>query len=235
MRLQVFLSRSRVCSRRKALRLVEEGQVRVGGQIITEPSYDVDPASADVYLGSKRIELKENVYLVLNKPRGFVTTLKDRHAERIVTELLPAAFRCLYPVGRLDKDSEGLLLFTNDGDLTYRLLHPKFKVDKVYLVEARGRIKPVDVLRLRKGIFIEGKKTRPALVNIINASGSKTFLKISIHEGRKRQIRLMLAAVGYTVLQLKRVQYGPISLGGLKPGKWRLLNKEEISQLMVIN
>lgn len=231
MRLQVFLSRSRICSRRKALNLVKEGYVSVNNNVIREPSYDVDPGTDEVYFNDRKVELKKNSYIIVNKPRGFVTTLMDRHAEKTVLSLLPAGYRHLYPVGRLDKDSEGLLLFTNDGDLAFRLIHPSFKVNKVYFVDVRGNVKHSDVLRLQKGVFIEGRKTHPACVKIIYSKGGASGLEITIHEGRKRQIRLMLLSLGYRVIRLRRVKYGSLELGKLKPGQWRLLNNQEISSL----
>jgi len=231
MRLQVFLSHSRLCSRRKALRLIQDGEVTVGGAVVREPSYDVSPQSDNVYLGTRKVELKANSYIILNKPRGFVTTLKDRHADTKVTDLLPSQYGHLYPVGRLDKESEGLLLFTNDGDLTFRLLHPRFKVNKVYLTEVGRRIRKEDILPLEKGIVIDGRPTYPAQVKIVYATTNKTVLRITLHEGRKRQIRLMFTKLGYNVRRLKRIQYGPIPLGSLKTGAWRALSGTEITLL----
>lgn len=231
MRLQVFLSRSGACSRRKALKLVQEGQIKVGGIVIKEPSFDVDARNNNVYLGLRKVELKENSYIVLNKPRGYVTTLEDRHASRIVSDLLPGKYKHLYPVGRLDKDSEGLLLFTNDGDLTFRLLHPSFKVDKVYLARINGRLTHAEAGRLESGVVIEGRRTSRAKVKIIYSKDKEAFFKITIHEGRKRQIRLMLAKLGHKVTSLKRIEYGPICLGNLKPGGWRALSNSEIGLL----
>ena len=231
MRLQVFLSHSRVCSRRRALVLVQEGHVRVNATIVREPSYDVDAEKDEVFLDTTRIGLKEKSYLMLHKPAGFVTTLEDSHARHIVIDLLPSAYRHLYPVGRLDKDSEGLLLFTNDGELTHRLLHPSFKVDKVYLVEINGCIDKESILRLEHGLLIDGRRTQPAKVELVYARPKQSRFTMTIHEGRKRQIRLMLAAIGYKVSRLKRIQYGPLRLGELSQGKWRLLSVQEIKHL----
>ena len=230
MRLQVFLSHSGACSRRKALLLVKQGEVTVNGRVIQEPSYDVD-ANQDVQLGAKKIELKKNTYLVLNKPRGVVTTSSDKYASRTVKDLLPPGYRHLYPVGRLDKDSEGLLLFTNDGELAFKLMHPRFKVDKVYFVEVRGRLRREDITRLEKGVFIEGRRTHPAKISPVYSKSHISGFSITIHEGRKRQIRLMLLSLGYKVNCLRRIQYGPIQLAGLKPGRWRMLPDEQVSAL----
>lgn len=230
MRLQVFLSHSRVCSRRKALDLIKDGQVRVNGKTVCEPSYNVD-GSEEIYLGDKKVSLKENSYLVLNKPRGAVTTLLDRHAKLTVKELLPKEFNHLYPVGRLDKESEGLLLFTNDGNLAFRLGHPSFKVDKAYFVEIEGCLNPKDVFTLEKGVVVEGKRTAPARVKMVYSNPKASGFNITIHEGRKRQIRLMLDALGYPVRSLKRIQYGPIRLDNLAPGKCRLLDSHETEAL----
>lgn len=230
MRLQVFLSHSGACSRRKAMELIKQGQVIVSGKIVYEPSYEVN-ADAQVYLGAKKVELRKNSYLVLNKPRGVVTTLYDKYAKHTVKDLLPAGYRHLYPVGRLDKDSEGLLLFTNDGDLAFRLLHPRFKVDKVYYVQARGRLRREDIRRLEKGVFIDGRRTHPAKISLISSKPGSTAFKITIHEGRKRQIRLMLAGLGSKVTCLRRIQYGPLRLDNLRPGEWRMLTQDEVACL----
>lgn len=230
MRLQVFLSHSRVCSRRKALELIKDGRVTVNGKIVNEPSYSVD-SSDQVYLGNKKINLKENSYLVLNKPRGAVTTLQDAHAKFTVKELLPEEYKHLYPVGRLDKESEGLLLFTNDGNLAFRLGHPSFKVDKVYFVEVERCLNPKDVLALEKGVVIKGKRTAPARIKMVYSNPKASGFNITIHEGRKRQIRLMLDSLGYLVRSLKRIQYGTIRLDNLAPGKCRLLDSHETGAL----
>ena len=227
MRLQVFLSHSRVCSRRKALELVQAGRVSVQGKVITEPSYEVSADAPDIRLDGRKVELGGKDYLILNKPRGVVTTLQDKYAQATVLELLPKAYKHLYPVGRLDKDSEGLLLFTNDGELTFKLLHPSFKVDKVYYVETDKPLKANDARCLENGVFIEGRKTAPAKI----VPQGKDSFRITIHEGRKRQIRLMLSSLGFQVRRLSRIKYGPISLGNLKSGQWRLLDKKEIESL----
>lgn len=232
MRLQVFLSHSRVCSRRKALVLVMQGQVRVNGIIIQEPSYDVNADLDKVYLRNKEITLPQKSYLMLHKPCGFVTTLQDKYASHTVMDLLPEAYKDLYPVGRLDKDSEGLLLFTNDGDFAFRLLHPRFKVDKEYFVEIEGCLAKEDSARLEKGVIIDDRRTHQAKVALAYAHTKRSALHITIHEGRKRQIRRMLESVGYKVIRLKRVQYGPLRLGNLAPGKWRLLEQSEVESLV---
>ena len=233
MRLQVFLSHSRVCSRRKALELIKEGQVTVNGKTVNEPSCAVD-SSDEVYLGNKKVSLKENSYLILNKPKGAVTTLQDKHAKFTVKDLLPQEYKHLYPVGRLDKESEGLLLCTNDGDLAFRLGHPSFKVDKVYFVEVSGCLNNKDVLALEKGVIIEGRRTHPAKIKMVYSKPNTNGFNITIHEGRKRQIRLMLDSLGYPVRSLKRIQYGPIRLDNLAPGKWRLLSREELGAIFKV-
>lgn len=228
MRLQVFLSHSRICSRRKAMELVQAGRVSVQGKVVTEPSYEVSPGCRDVCLDGRNVEPGTGKdYLVLNKPRGVVTTLQDKYAESTVLGLLPKAYKHLYPVGRLDKDSQGLLLFTNDGELTFRLLHPSFKVDKVYNVRLDKPPDENSVRNLERGVFIEGRKTAPAK---IVRTGVES-LRITIHEGRKRQIRLMLSGLGFRVLRLERIKYGPVSLGNLRPGEWRLLDEKEVAAL----
>lgn len=209
------------------MELVQAGRVSVQGKVVTEPSYEVSPDAPDIRLDGKKVELGGKDYLVLNKPRGIVTTLQDKYAQATVLGLLPKAYKHLYPVGRLDKDSEGLLLFTNDGDLTFRLLHPSFKVDKVYYVETDKPLDENSIRHLERGVFIEGRKTAPAKI----APAGRASLRITIHEGRKRQIRLMLSGLGFQVLRLERIKYGPISLGNLRPGEWRLLDKKEIAAL----
>lgn len=231
MRLQVFLSHSGRCSRRKALDLVKQGCVMVNNQMVCEPSYEVNPEKDNVYLQGIKIEVKSQQYVMLNKPQGFITTKSDSHAEKTVMDLLPKEIKHLNPVGRLDKDSEGLLLLTNNGELAFRLTHPSFNVDKTYLAEVKGRLKEEDKHRLMKGIFLQGAKTSPCKIKNVLAKPDKSQFEIIIHEGKKRQIRLMLASLGYQVLYLKRIALAPLSLENLPVGKWRFLKDAEISAL----
>ena len=231
LRLQVYLSRNGICSRRKAMELVQEGQVRVNGRVVREPSTPINPERDKVTLGQKSVEEKSYEYILLNKPMGFVTTKKDRYAKKIVTELLPFGYRHLVPVGRLDKDTEGLLLLTNDGDVAYKMTHPKFGVDKKYFVQITGRLALSDKQKLENGIYLEGKKTVRAKISISNISTQQTELTFIIHEGRKRQIRRMFSKVGHKVIYLKRLTQGPLSLGRLRVGKWKELTKKEINEI----
>ena len=230
-RLQVFISHSGYCSRRKALDLILGGYVKVNGSIIRESSAAIDPSKDTVSVEGKTIGVKAHEYVLLNKPKGYVTTVEDKHAEKTVLDLLPLTLRHLYPVGRLDKDTQGLLLLTNDGDAAYRLTHPKFDIDKTYVVCNSGVLNPQHKIRLEKGLPIEGRITAPAKVSEIKNSDGKTEFKITIHEGRKRQIRLMLAALGYSVLSLTRIAQGPLFLGNLKTGEWRPLDSKEVAAL----
>jgi len=227
-RLQVFLSHNGICSRRKAFDLVVDGSVSVNGKKVREPSHMVDGRVDKIEVDGRPVKSKEYEYVLLNKPAGVVTTKQDRHAKKTVFDLLPKEYRHLSPVGRLDKDTEGLLLLTNDGDLAYRLTHPKFNVRKIYFVEVKGLLSPENKKKLEKGIIIEDKKTSPAKIRNLIRSKEKTEFLMTIHEGRKRQIRLMLGKVGHKVSYLKRIKQGSLSLGNLKIGDWKVLYPREI-------
>lgn len=234
MRLQVFLSRNGVCSRRKAMDLVQGGRVSVNGRQVVEPSTPVDPGKDRVCVDDKAVAAKAYTYILFNKPRGCVTTREDRFAEKTVFDLLPAEFRHLVPVGRLDKDTEGLLLLTNDGDLTHRLTHPRFNIDKTYWVKMTGTLETKEREALEKGVVIEGRRSAPARIQDVRRAGAGTEFTITIHEGRKRQVRLMVAHVGEKVTFLQRVAQGPLRLGDLKAGRWRELTENEIQGLRKI-
>ena len=213
---------------------IQNGRVIVNGQVVIEPSTLVNSHKDKVCVDGVQIKLKTHVYILLNKPKGYVTTTEDAHAEKTVLDLLPDQFKHLYPAGRLDKDTEGLLLLTNDGDVAYKLTHPKFQVDKIYFAKVDGTLKENDKICLEKGIVIDNQKTAPAKVTHVKYPGGKTDFHIAIHEGRKRQIRLMLKSLGYRVIHLKRIAQGPLLLENLPTGRWRPLKENEIAALKKI-
>ncbi len=227
MRLQVFLSRSGACSRRKALEYIKSARVTVNGRRALEPSLPVDISGDIVNLDGKRISPKGHVYILLNKPKGVVTTLSDKFAPRKVIDLLPGNLRHLYPAGRLDKDTSGLLLLTNDGYLAHRLTHPSFEVQKVYRVFLDRRLSEEDKKKLQNGVMLEARRTYPCRIRKISGLEHE----IIIHEGRKRQIRKMFALMDYEVRELSRIKQGPLTLGRLAEGQWRFLKEEEIEKL----
>jgi len=227
-RLQKVLSRAGFGSRRACELLIAHGRVSVNGTVAVlgrrvDPEDDrieVDGIAASVRAGL--------VYYLLNKPRGVVTTAHDPQGRRTVLDLVPLEPR-VFPVGRLDADSEGLLVITNDGDLTHRLTHPSFGVEKEYLAEVVGTPSPLAIRRLRDGVVLEDGTTAPARVSAV----ASTALRITIHEGRNRQIRRMCAAVGHPVVRLVRTRVGPLAERGLKPGEWRPLTQAEVRALAV--
>lgn len=210
--------------------LVQSGRVSVNGQIVTEPSRFVGPDD-EVVVDGKTVKAKVYTYLVLNKPKGYVTTRADRYATKTVLDLLPAEHKHLNPVGRLDKDTEGLLILTNDGELAHQLMHPRFHLEKVYWVKVRGHLTPDKKNALETGVMIDGHKTAPARVNDVHQERQESDFLLTIHEGRKRQVRLMTQAVGCPAVGLKRVAQGSIRLGALPAGKYRLLTNEEVLSL----
>ena len=227
MRLQVFLSHNGVCSRRDAMTLVQAGRVKVNGLVVREPSFSVEEGD-DIMANGQKVEVKNYVYAMLNKPAGYVTTKEDPHAKKTIMDLLPKELHHCAPVGRLDMDSEGLLLLTNDGNWAHKLTHPKFHVDKTYLARIKGRLPREKQLRLEHGVVIEGEKTAPCRIRDVQYNGPDAEFKMVIHEGRKRQIRLMLKAVGSHVHFLQRIAIGDVHLGGLEPGAWRYLDPKEM-------
>lgn len=224
MRFQVFLSHSGFCSRRKALELIKSGKVKVNGLVVVEPSYQIDPTKDVVTLDNKEISLKEKVYILLNKPTGVTTTKKDRFAEKTVMDLLPTKYRHLFPVGRLDKDATGLLILTNDGDLSYKLTHPSFIIDKVYVAELNKVLAQNHKNQLQNGVNLDNKITSPC--KIVKLGNRR--VKIIIHEGRKRQVKRMFALFKYQVADLKRVALGDLCLGNLELGHWRKISNREL-------
>jgi len=226
MRLAKYLAHAGVASRRAAERLVAEGRVAVGGQIVTDPARDVDESSA-VAVDGELVAAEPRVVYALNKPAGVVSTASDTHGRPTVVELVPSGRR-LYPVGRLDADSTGLILLTNDGELANRLTHPRYGVEKAY----RARVEPAAIseraLRaLRDGVELDDGPTAPARARSVG----RGRIEIAITEGRKRQVRRMLEAVGHRVTELERVAFGPLRLGDLKPGKHRRLTAAEVERL----
>ncbi len=232
MRLQKFLAHAGVCSRRAAEELIRQGRVRVDGRTVTEMGTHVRPESACVEVDGRRIHSCENhVYLLMHKPRGVLTTVKDTHNRRTVMDLLPAIHARVYPVGRLDMDSEGLLLLTNNGELAQRLLHPSHKIPKKYHVTVRGRPSKKDIDMLENGVEIDGRVTLPCKIRLLGTTRRTSVLEVILSEGRKRQIRLMMDKVGHPVTRLVRQEMGSLSLKGLPPGKVRELNPAEVIAL----
>lgn len=231
MRLQKYLAHAGVASRRASEKLILSGRVSVNGQVVTELGTKVIPGQDVVQVDGKIVTLAtQKVYYLLNKPVGYVTTAKDPQGRPTVLDLIPSPER-IYPVGRLDYDSEGLLLLTNDGDVAYVLTHPRYEIKKKYLVEVQGTPNPETLLRLARGIKLADGWTAPAKVKLIRGSGETAVLTIEIHEGRNRQVRRMFEAVGHPVLWLKRLTMGPLRLGGLRSGEYRRLTPEEIAAL----
>jgi len=230
-RLQKILSEIGVASRRNAEELIIEGRVTVNGKIAVI-GMKADPARDHIKLDGKLIARPEpKVYLIFNKPRNVVTSLSDPEGRPTVKDYLKGVKYRVFPVGRLDYDSEGLLLLTNDGDFAQAILHPSKKIPKSYLVKVKGSPEEEDMKKLRAGIKLEDGITAPATLQKSRFAENNTWLEITIHEGRKRQIRRMLEQIGHSVLKLKRIRINGIELGSLKPGEYRYLKPEEISKM----
>jgi 23S rRNA pseudouridine2605 synthase len=226
-----------IASRRRCTSNIKEGKVTVNDKIVTDPTYlvavDKDKVSIDGQaFKAKGVSEKDFVYYLLNKPKGYITTVKDTHGRKKVLDLIKDKKR-IYPVGRLDKDTEGLLLLTNDGELTYKLTHPRFKVDKVYEVVVSPKFKPEDIEKFKTGVVIDNDKKVSARTKVLKdyKNKSQSKLEITIHQGIKRQIKKMLSETGYRVLELKRVKLGNLNLGNLKPAEYRKLTGREIKLL----
>jgi 23S rRNA pseudouridine2605 synthase len=231
MRVQRFLARAGVASRRGSEGLMSAGRVRVNGEVVSELGSRVDPLVDTVEVDGRIVTLAAApAYIVLNKPAGYVTTMSDPQGRPTVAELVPRDPAGLFPVGRLDRDTTGLLLFTTDGELAHRLLHPRFHVEKVYLASVEGEPSRVALGLLAAGVKLEDGITAPARARLVDA-GPPALVEIAIREGRKRQVRRMLGAVGHHVLSLHRASFGPILLGDLAPGAHRELGIEEIAAL----
>ncbi len=231
-RLQKLIAESGLCSRRKAEEYIKQGKVKVNGHIasIGDSATLKDVISVDgerIYLAKKR----EKYYIMLNKPRGYVTTMSDELDRRCVTELLEDFPERVYPIGRLDRNSEGLLLFTNDGKFANDIMHPSRHVSKTYRVTVRPGITDEQLVQLSEGVVIDDRKTLPANVTVLTQEQGRVVLQIVIREGRNRQVRKMCEAVGLEVARLKRTAIGPVKLGMLKPGTYRELNSEELRAL----
>ena len=227
MRIHKYLAHAGVASRRHAEEMVAAGKVTVNGRVATVGKIIESDTDVVAVEGKKVAIDKILVYYLLNKPRGVVSAVTDPDGRRTATSLVPGGHR-LYPVGRLDYDSEGLMLLTNDGDLAYQITHPKFEINKTYHVLVKGVMNEKSIGYLESGVTIEGQKTAPAVVTIVEAQPNNTWLDITIHEGRNRQIRKMCEAVGYPVMRLIRTKLGPWELGDLGSGKYRTLKPEDV-------
>lgn len=232
MRLQKYLASCGVASRRNAEKMIADGRISVNGIIVCEQGVQVDENTDKVCLdGVPVYPEQEKHYLAYNKPIGEVTTAKDPEGRTTVMDRFRDYPVRLFPVGRLDYDSEGLLLLTNDGELMNQLLHPSYEIKKTYLTKVSNYVTDEKLILLRKGVMVEGRMTSPAEVRLIRHDAFSTELLISIHEGRNRQVRKMIAAIGHQVVHLKRVRFGPVLLGDLPSGMWRKLTPDEISKL----
>lgn len=231
LRLNQALSKTGYCSRRKADELIAAGRVSVNGEVTKEFWQPIDPARDRLSVDGKPLSIKRYLYIALHKPAGVLTTTKDDHGRGHVLELLPAELRHLRPVGRLDMYSEGLLILTNDGDLTQQLTHPVHHMPKLYHAKVHGFITDHVLKQLSSGVLLEDGPTQPAKVKLLNRNKSYSELEITLREGRNRQVRRMCEQVGYPVSRLVRVAVGALQLGQMPPGTWRYLNDAEVKLL----
>lgn len=231
MRIARFLAGAGIGSRRGCEGVVQRGEVTVNGAVCTDLATRVVPGRDTVVVAGRPVALQPTTVILLNKPPGYTCSARDRHARRLVFALIPERLGRLFTVGRLDRDSEGLLILTNDGQLAQLLGHPRHGIRKEYLVTCRGRLPKGALRRLRRGIRDGGEDLRPIRVDVRQRTADGVALRFVLGEGRKREIRRLCRAVGVQVMQLRRVRLGPIGLGSLKPGAWRRLTAEEIAAI----
>lgn len=230
-RLQKFMAEAGVCSRRKAEELIAAGKIRVNG-VIAAVGDKVDPVRDTVVYNGKKIRRETGfVYLMLHKPRGYVTTMSDENDRKCVASLVKDVPQRVYPIGRLDRDSEGLLLFTNDGAFANALMHPSHHIQKVYRVSVRPAVTDEQITVLTSSLMIDGRKTLPADVRVVSSEADKSVLEIVLYEGRNRQIRRLCEEAGLETIRLKRLAIGQLELGKLRVGEYRPLTQQEVALL----
>jgi 23S rRNA pseudouridine2605 synthase len=231
-RLQKVIAQAGFASRRKAEELITNGKVKVNGKIVTELGTKVMP-SDKIEVDGVPVEKEEPVYFIFYKPASVISSVKDDRGRKVVLDFFPEIEQRIFPIGRLDYDTSGLLLLTNDGEFSNQLTHPKYKVDKLYFAKVKGIPRREDLKQLERGVLLEDGKTAPAKVKLRSLDKKKNtaLIEITIHEGRNRQVRRMFEAIGYPVLKLKREQFGFLTLKGLQPGEFRSLTPHEVKQL----
>lgn len=233
-RLHKYMAQCGVASRRKCEEIVFSGRVKVNGEIINNIVM-IDDENDIVELDGKVIRLEEKkVYIIINKPTDIITSVKDQFQRKTVIDLIDIKER-VFPVGRLDYDTSGILLLTNDGDVAYKMSHPSHEIDKVYEAEVLGHFSEKEIYSFKNGLQIEDYVTSPSEINIISEKKDVSLVEITIHEGRNRQVRKMCEKVGHPVLRLKRIKFGKLELGDLKPGEWRYLMDKEVEYLKSMN
>ena len=231
-RLQKILSQAGIASRRESETIIADGRVAVNGVVVTELGTKADPDIDTITVDGKPLSIDEKrVYLLLYKPVGYMTTMKDPEGRPIVSDLLTGVTERVYPIGRLDYNTEGLLLMTNDGALANILMHPSHEVDKGYLVRVSGQVTEGQIKKLSEGVKLEDGMTAPAKVAPVSESEQNSWISITIHEGRYRQVRRMCEAVGLNVVRLKRARYDFLVIGDMKPGEFRFLEADEVAKL----
>ena len=232
-RLQKLISQAGIASRRAAEELILNGRVTVNGTVVTELGSKADPAQDSIAMDGKPLQFSaKHLYILLNKPTGYITALKDSQGRPLVTDLLNGVEERVYPVGRLDYNTEGLLLLTNDGEWANRLMHPRHEVEKEYHVRVRGKAMDQQLKRMAGGVELEEGVTAPAAVRLVKSSDQNDWISVTIHEGRNRQVRRMCEAVSLSVVRLRRVRYGSLEIGALKPGQFRYLTEAEVKGLL---
>ena len=232
MRLNKYIASCGVASRRGADTIIAEGRVTINGRPVTTIGTDVDPDTDVVAVDGTLLSLHaDNIYIILNKPAGVLSTCADDRGRKTVVDLVKGVDQRIFPVGRLDFDTEGLLLLTNDGEFAYKCTHPKHEMDKTYEAVVHGRLDDTAVYYLEAGIELDGMKTAPAKIRRISFSDTRHHIEITIHEGRNRQIKRMFEAVGCHVMQLKRIKLGKLTLDGIRTGEWRYLTDAEVEEI----
>lgn len=231
-RLQKIISAAGVTSRRASEALILNGQVSVNGVVVTELGSKADSTTDIITVDGKALKISaQRLYILLNKPPGYITALKDSQSRPLVTDLLKDMPERVYPVGRLDYNTEGLLLLTNDGEWANRLMHPRHEIEKEYHVRVRGKVTDQQLIKMAAGVELEDGMTAPAVVNLVKSGDQNDWISVAIHEGRNRQVRRMCEAVSLSVVRLKRIRYGNLALGTLRAGQFRYLTEAEVREL----
>lgn len=237
MRINKYIASCGIASRRKAEEIILEGRIKVNGNVVKELSFNIEEEKDIVEFDNKKIKLSEEyVYIVLNKPEGYITTVKDQFNRPSVIDIIKDIKERVYPIGRLDYETSGLLILTNDGDLTYKLTHPKHEINKTYVASVKGIVSNDEIKKFERGLKIEDYTTAPAKIRVTKENKEKNYsvCEITIHEGRNRQVRKMCKAINHPVLNLRRISVGKIVLKDIKVGEYRHLTKDEIKYLKSI-